>query len=141
MRRILKATIALMRHSYATSLLSAGVSITTLKTLLGHHDIKMTLNYAAVTQETVRNEYFTALSKIQTRYEATHYPLRAPDLQEGIDRAFKDIQQLTKKFLRTPGNPDQKRIDRLLYRTKTLRHELGKLLGRQAIEVPSETKS
>jgi site-specific recombinase XerD len=117
-----------LRHSFATSMLSAGLSITTLKTLLGHRDIKMTLNYAAVTQETVRNEYFTALTKVQTRYEATQYPLKTPDLADGINRALKDIPRLMKKYIEMHGDPNPEKIRRMLFRVNDLRQEFSVIL-------------
>jgi site-specific recombinase XerD len=57
-----------LRHSYATSMLAAGVSLTSVMRLLGHRDIRMTLRYAAITQETVSKEYFEALPNIEARY-------------------------------------------------------------------------
>jgi site-specific recombinase XerD len=57
-----------LRHSYATSMLAAGVSMTSVMRLLGHRDIRMTLRYAAITQETVSKEYFEALPNIEARY-------------------------------------------------------------------------
>ncbi|MFN8792316.1 MAG: tyrosine-type recombinase/integrase [Bdellovibrionales bacterium] len=54
-----------LRHTYATELLSAGMNICALKEALGHRDIKMTLRYAAVTQEKVRTEYFAALQRMK----------------------------------------------------------------------------
>jgi site-specific recombinase XerD len=57
-----------LRHSYATSMLAAGVSLTSVMRLLGHRDIRMTLRYAAITQETVSKEYFEALPSIESRY-------------------------------------------------------------------------
>jgi site-specific recombinase XerD len=57
-----------LRHSYATSLLAAGVSLPSVLRLLGHRDIRMTLRYAAITQELVKEEYFQALPKLESRY-------------------------------------------------------------------------
>ena len=37
--------------------------------LLGHHDFRMTLRYADITQETVGKEYFEALTEIEKRYK------------------------------------------------------------------------
>lgn len=117
-----------LRHSYATSLLSAGLSITTLKKLLGHRDIRMTLNYAAVTQETLRNEYFEALTKIRDKYEVTAYPLKTPDLRAGMNRGFYDAQKYAKKIARDRSDIDQDKINRLCARMMTLRQELSNLL-------------
>lgn len=57
-----------LRHTYATTLLSEGVSLAALMKLLGHNDYHMTLRYADITQETVGREYFEALSRIEMRY-------------------------------------------------------------------------
>lgn len=117
-----------LRHSFATSLLSAGISITTLKALLGHKDIRMTLNYAAVTQETIRREYFEALAKIHSRYDVASYPLKTPDLHTGMNRAFYEAQKLVKKTAEEKGSVDKTKLTRLLYRLNLLRHECSVLL-------------
>lgn len=121
-------TLHRLRHSFATSLLSAGLSITTLKKLLGHNDIRMTLNYAAVTQETIRNEYFGALSKIQSKYEVAAFPLKLPDLREGMNRGFYDAQKYAKKIARDNPSIDQDKLRRLCGRMMALRQELSNLL-------------
>lgn len=127
-----------LRHSYATSLLTAGISITTLKALLGHRDIRMTLGYAAVTQETIRNELFAALSKIHSRYEITAFPMKTPDLRRGVIQAFYDVMRGVKKFTHEHGNPDSKALTRLLYRLNSLRHEFSVLLKLEdSPEVPA----
>lgn len=65
-----KMTIHRLRHTYATSLLSAGMSLTSVMKLLGHRDYRMTLRYADITQETVGKEYFEALTEIEKRYQS-----------------------------------------------------------------------
>lgn len=117
-----------LRHTFATSLLSAGISITSLKALMGHRDIRMTLVYAAVTQETIRNEYFTALSKVGARYQTASFPLKLPDLRNGVNRSFYDAQKFIKKFVKENGNPNPEKLTKLLFRLNSLRHELSVLL-------------
>lgn len=124
-----KMTVHRLRHSYATSHLSAGLPLTTLKALLGHRDIRMTLGYAAVTQETIRNEYFTALTKIQARYEVASYPLKVPDIKTGINRSFYESMKLIKKFSQQNKISDQEKLTKLLYRLNSLRNEFSVLLG------------
>lgn len=63
-----KMTIHRLRHTYATSLLSAGMSLTSVMKLLGHRDYRMTLRYAEITQEAVGKQYFEALIEIEKRY-------------------------------------------------------------------------
>ena len=120
-----------LRHSFATSLLSAGLNITTLKKLLGHRDIRMTLNYAAVTQEAIRNEYFEALTKIHEKYEVAAYPLKIPNLRDGMNRGFYDAQKYAKKIARDREDIDQDKLRRLLGRMMALRQELSDLLRDQ----------
>ncbi|HKY35611.1 MAG TPA: tyrosine-type recombinase/integrase [Polyangiaceae bacterium] len=57
-----------LRHTYATSMLAAGVSLPVLMKLLGHRHYQMTLRYAAITPETVANEYADAAQAIEQRY-------------------------------------------------------------------------
>jgi integrase len=50
-----------LRHTYATSMLRAGVSLPALMKLLGHHNANMTLLYVEVTQQDLQREYQAAL--------------------------------------------------------------------------------
>ena len=49
-----------MRHTFATAMLRAGVSLPALKELLGHRDIRMTMVYVQVTQTDLQREYHEA---------------------------------------------------------------------------------
>lgn len=66
-----------LRHTFATALLAGGMSLVGLMRLLGHKDYRMTLRYAAVTDETVLIEYAAALDKSARRYETR--PATAPE--------------------------------------------------------------
>jgi len=56
-----------LRHAFATALLSGGMSVVNLMAVLGHRDHHMTMRYAAITQETVHEEYAHALSEVAAR--------------------------------------------------------------------------
>jgi site-specific recombinase XerD len=53
-----------LRHTYATCLLNAGVTLPGVMKLLGHRDYRMTLRYAGVTQESVLRDYFAAIKTL-----------------------------------------------------------------------------
>lgn len=54
-----------LRHAYATSLLTGGVSLPSLMKLLGHRKIEMTLRYAKVTPSHLRDEYLKAMRVLE----------------------------------------------------------------------------
>jgi integrase/recombinase XerD len=53
-----------LRHTFATHLLNAGVSLEVLKELMGHHSISLTLRYAQLYDTTKKKQYETAMAKI-----------------------------------------------------------------------------
>jgi integrase len=55
-----------LRHTYATTMLRAGVSLPALMKLLGHHNANMTLLYVEVTQQDLQREYQAA--RLQPRH-------------------------------------------------------------------------
>jgi integrase len=56
-----------LRHTYATTMVNAGVSIQALMTLLGHSSAQMTLRYAHLFDHTIRQEYERALDLARAR--------------------------------------------------------------------------
>jgi integrase len=62
-----------LRHTYATALVNAGVSLQSLMALLGHASAEMSLRYGRLFDKTVRAEYERALdlAKTQARTPAT----------------------------------------------------------------------
>jgi integrase len=51
-----------LRHTYATAMVNAGVSLQTLMVLLGHRSAEMSLRYGRLFDSTVRTEYERALA-------------------------------------------------------------------------------
>jgi integrase len=56
-----------LRHTYATALVNAGVSLQSLMTLLGHVSAQMSLRYGKLFDVTVRTEYERALTLAKER--------------------------------------------------------------------------
>lgn len=102
-----------LRHTYATEMLSAGMSLVGVMRLLGHRDFRMTLRYAAITPETVGKEYYQALTQLATKYHLPTpiTPAPPPSAEQLLDHLA--------HWLRHPGaghRPPRsllKRIDRL----------------------------
>jgi site-specific recombinase XerD len=63
----LRITPHQLRHTYATTLVNAGMSLQALMALLGHVSPQMTLRYAALANGTVRGAYDAAMAKVHQR--------------------------------------------------------------------------
>lgn len=63
----LRITPHQLRHTYATTLVNAGMSLHALMALLGHVSPQMTMRYAALANGTVRGAYDQAMAKVQRR--------------------------------------------------------------------------
>lgn len=68
-----------LRHTYACWLLNGGLSLVSLKEILGHRSLYMTLGYAKATPETIRNEYLAAVQKLTERYKGFKNPRDGSD--------------------------------------------------------------
>lgn len=120
-------TIHRLRHTYATSLLSAGMSIVGVMKLLGHHTLTMTLRYASVSQDAVVEEYYAALTKMER-----HYVL--PRRKLGRNLKHRDLATQAEDLVRTiqrqrPSDAAKARKAALLIkRIRRLKTEMSDLL-------------
>lgn len=73
-------TLHCLRHTNASSLLNAGISLECLRELLGHTSVEVTRRYARLTNTTREKEYFKAMGKIE-RGEIDGYYKLDPELQ------------------------------------------------------------
>lgn len=107
-----------LRHTYATEMLGAGMSLPGLMRLLGHRDYHMTLRYAALTPETVSKEYDEALAQLATKYQL---PARSPTAESAPEpgRILEDLARLLRKHLSS-----HQAIRALLKRIARLRHDV-----------------
>ena len=108
-----------MRHSYATEMLSAGMSLPTLMRILGHRSYHMTLRYAAITDEALGKEYHQALAQIEKRYRLPTPPVvaKAPDPAEMFEhqtsRGASHVGWTSKRSARRFGSPGKTRLSAL----------------------------
>ncbi len=109
-----------LRHTYATELLNAGMSLIGIMKLLGHRSLGMTMRYAAVTQETVVKDYFSAMTKISPQYELPNPIPVAMDDNPDPDRMLRDVIS----FLR---NNAANHAQRLITRIHKIRYEIAHL--------------
>ena len=56
-----------LRHTYATTLVNAGMSLQALMSLLGHSSPEMTIRYAQLASPTIRTAYDQAIGKLRRR--------------------------------------------------------------------------
>jgi len=66
-----------LRHTYASEMLRAGVSLPAVKELLGHRDIRMTMVYIQVTQNDLQQQYHQAIQHIARRHTLLPLPTLA----------------------------------------------------------------
>jgi site-specific recombinase XerD len=66
-----KVTPHRLRHTCATQLLNAGCKITSIQQLFGHREISTTLIYARVHDQTVADDYYAAMQRIEKSLEIT----------------------------------------------------------------------
>jgi integrase len=71
-----------LRHTYATALANAGMSVQGLMALLGHQTPEMTMRYATLASPTLRRAYDVALGKVRPRIPVA--PVGRPALPDKV---------------------------------------------------------
>ena len=104
-----------LRHTFATEMLGAGMSLLGVMRLLGHRSYQMTLRYAALSPELVTDEYTKALTKLATKYQLSAHPPPV-DGSLGADQLFDQLAHWLRKHTASP--------QRLLKRIERLRCEI-----------------
>ncbi len=116
-----------LRHSYATSMLAGGMSLTSVMRLLGHRDIRMTLRYAAITQETVSKEYFEALPNIESRYRDA-LAATSPTTDFDPIKNLSDISHWIRKYIASEAT-SQQAARSLLKRLARIQNDLDRQIA------------
>ncbi len=81
-----------LRHSYASSLLNAGMSLASIRQLLGHKSINMTMRYAMMSPTNLRKEFLEATSKTQTHYSTL--PMNPIGIEDSSNKASCMVAEL-----------------------------------------------
>lgn len=117
-----KITTHRLRHTFATELLNAGMSVLALMKILGHRSYRMTLRYAAVTPKTIADDYFTAISHIQDSYAAPR-PAFQPSNTDPIQLLQDLIRILVAASKQHPSNAHT--LDLIIKRTRRLHSDIS----------------
>lgn len=116
-----------LRHSYATELLNAGMSLVGIMKLLGHRSLRMTMRYAAITQESIVKDYYSAMDKIAAKYRLPNHQIES-DGSDPRRMLQNTIYWLKKNF------SDSKRTPRLIKRLYKIQNEIACLSKQPAIQ-------
>jgi hypothetical protein len=73
-----------LRHTFATAMLRAGISLPALKEILGHRDIRMTMVYVQVTQKDLQREYHQARRRMVLMHTVPTLPDTQNTAKHGI---------------------------------------------------------
>ena len=118
-----------LRHTYASELVRAGVSLPALMTLLGHVKAEMTMKYVLVAGEDLQREFHMARS--QPRHLAPQPKAPIVSLRAGLEGAVDSLlfaQHAIEMFRRSlPDGPPRHRLDQLSNRMTKILYEIRKL--------------
>ena len=105
-----------LRHTCGSQLLNAGCRITSIQAYLGHKKLNTTMIYARAHDQTVADDYFAAMERVEQRLQIGPAPEAKPPPISEQDRA--EIIQLAEQ-LAAPETTPEERV-RLLGRLRCL---------------------
>jgi hypothetical protein len=121
-----------LRHTYATSLLGAGMSLPSVMRLLGHSDYRMTLRYAAVTDSTVTAEFAAAMAHTAERYPTLTTSSAIPASLDPV-KTLVDVARYLHKRVDDQGL-DRRKARAIAQRVRRLHADLRRFLRTAAPE-------
>jgi len=113
-----------LRHTYATSMVNAGMGLYSVMKLLGHMDMRMTLRYAELYPTTLHREYQSALESIKKRYEIP--PPSSSDENFNPIQALDDINH----WLRNTIHTNNKKLLPIIKRLSRFKTDISKLINK-----------
>ena len=118
-----------LRHTYASELVRAGVSLPALMTLLGHVKAEMTMKYVLVAGDDLQREFHLARSQPRHLAPQPKAPIISPRAGlEGVVDSLLFAQHAIEMFRRSlPDGPPRHRLDQLSNRLTKILSETRKL--------------
>jgi site-specific recombinase XerD len=117
-----------LRHTCATQLLNAGCRITSIQRFLGHKKLNTTMIYAKAHDQTVADDYYAAMSRIEQRLEIV--PLE-PDHPPEPDPEQEELLSLTEQLAQPELSLEQRLLlvaqMRLILRRETKMTPTGEI--------------
>jgi site-specific recombinase XerD len=83
-----------LRHTCATQLLNAGCRVTSIQCFLGHKKLSSTMIYAKAHDQTVAEDYFSAMQRVEERLEVVPPRKEEKDDDVNVQELFQLIQKL-----------------------------------------------
>jgi hypothetical protein len=97
-----------LRHTCATQLLNAGCRVTSIQRFLGHKELSSTMVYARAHDQTVAEDYFAAMERVEQRLEIV--PAKQKDIEVVKVQEPEKLIQLIEQ-LETPELCFEERLD------------------------------
>lgn len=120
-----------LRHTYASELLRAGISLPVLKQLLGHKDIRMTMVYVQVTQNDLQRQYHLARKNMAETHTLPQLPTllaAEPGGLQTVSQSLVTARHLLEMYRRQLDHKQSRRkIARLINRVTKVLAELAHL--------------
>jgi site-specific recombinase XerD len=105
-----------LRHTFATQMLRAGISLPALKEILGHRSIRMTMRYISITQNDLQLQYLEARKNIASLHALPKLPI-AQTTQQNLDLETIRVSLATARHMLE------------MYRRNRAHRNMGKKLG------------
>ncbi|MBM3746493.1 MAG: hypothetical protein FJW34_11905 [Acidobacteria bacterium] len=118
-----------LRHTYATEMIRLGITLPALMQLLGHKDIRMSMQYIQVTQQDLHRQYHLARQNATQPHTVPMLPIPkntlSPDIS-GIRQALAATRHLMETYRRSfPDEKTRRRLQRLDRRLLAVADQLG----------------
>ena len=118
-----------LRHTFATEMARAGMSLQVLMKILGHENPAMTMRYVHVAATDLRHHYEQALEKIKVLKNLNPLPLPLPFAQPNLHHLIEILITAIDSMRRNTADPHiTPHFHRLAKRIRAVRDELKNLL-------------